>query len=190
MEGVIVEHFRLDPSRKLKRALGLGAGLVTLGAIAVALALMIARADPERGAMTRALRSAPTDALFRGRPVTADGAPIDATPSPIELALLGLGIALIVSGGASAIVGLRGVMTEEAYLVLRSDGALFRAGRERSFLPWDEVEEVRWDGAAVLFVRHDGSSWVRAERYAGIEGAALAKCAGEVRRKALFGLIT
>jgi hypothetical protein len=44
--------------------------------MAVALALMIARADPERGAMTRALRSAPTDALFRGRPVTADGAPI------------------------------------------------------------------------------------------------------------------
>jgi hypothetical protein len=187
--ALIVQHFRLDPSRKIKGALGIAAGLVTVGALCVAAALMIGRADPRRAALARAPRSTASAPLFRGTPVTASGAPIDVDPSPVELALLAGGILLIVSGGASAIVGLRRVMTEETYLALRTDGALYRAGRERSFVAWDEVEEVTWDGSAVLFVRHDGSAWARSERFADIDGIGLAKCAADVRRKALFGLI-
>lgn len=176
----IVEHFRLDASRKLGRALGVGAGLVTIGAIAMASSIYVGRSDPSRSY---------TVPRLRGEAVTADGAPIDDGPSALEVAIGMFGIACIVAGGATAIVGLKPVLAEESYLALTTDGALYRSGEQRSFVPWADIEEVRWDGAAVQFVRHDGSAWERTERFAGIDGAALAKRASEVRRKALFGLI-
>lgn len=180
----IVEHFRLDASRKLGRALGVGALLVTIGSIAMASAIYTGRRDPHRP-----IPSTSTSPIMRSGPVTIDGDPIDAGPSALEVVLGVFGICCIFSGGVSAMWGLRRVMEEESYLALRTDGAFYQAAGERSFVPWEEIEEVRWDGAAVQFVRHDGSAWARAERYAGIDGAALAKRAAEIRRKALFGLI-
>ncbi len=181
-QPIIVEHYRLDVSARLRGALLLAAAIVTLGALLLA-AAFYARNDPMR------VYASPNDAIFRAGRVRADGSAIDSRPLAAELALGVFGFACIVSGGGIAIVRLRRVLKEEVYLVLRSDGALFRRGEEDTFVPWDEVEEVRWDDGAVRFVRHDGSAWVRDERYASIEGAELAQRAAEVRRKALFGTL-
>lgn len=185
--GLVVEHYRLDPTRALSRALGAGAAVVTLGALLMGLAILLPRFDarPDRPALPARA------AIFRGAEVTADGKPVPSRTSSWEIALGVLGLLCIVGGGAGAIIGLRGVMTEESYLALRTDGAYFRHDGERSLLPWHEVETVRWDpnARAVVFVRHDGSTWTRAERYSGTDGSTLAKRAAEVRRKALFGLL-
>ena len=186
--GLIVEHYRLDASRSLSRVLGVAASIVTLGAFLMAIAILLPRLDaraPLPAASSRA-------AIFRVGAVTEDGTPIVSNTSAWELGLGILGLFCIAAGAGAAIVGLRRVLTEESYLALRTDGAYFRRAGERSLLPWDEVEAVRWDAAssAVLFVRHDGSEWARSERYAGIEGAELAKRCAEVRRKALFGLLS
>lgn len=183
----VVEHYRLDASRALSRALGTGAFVVTLGAVLMGVAILVPRLDPSREARPMTARAA----IFRGQAVTADGTPVPSQTTAWELALAGLGLICVAGGSAWAILGLRTVMSEESYLALRNDGAYFRHGRERSLLPWEEVETVRWDpeARAVVFVRHDGSTWVRAERFAGTEGSEIAKRASEVRRKALFGLL-
>lgn len=189
--GLIVEHYRLDPTPALRRALGWGSLIVTIGAMVMAAAILIPRFDPDGPVYARAIHTSAADAMFRGGEVSADGTPIHRGSLGWELGLGFFGIACIVAGGATAIIGLRGVLSEESYLALRTDGAYFRTARERSLVRWDEVEGVRWDPAtrSVLFERHDGSAWIRTEAFAGIEGKDLAKRAGEVRRKALFGLI-
>lgn len=186
--GLIVEHFRVDASRQLLRALGLGSLIMAVGSLVVAGALLAPRLDTERPVYARA---APGDARFRVGQVTADGAPIRTGTEWWELGLGLLGLASIVGGGGIAIVGLNRVLREERFLALRTDGAFFRAGRDRSLIRWEDVAAVRWDDERreLAFDRHDGASWTRAERYAGIDGAELAKRAADVRRKALFGLL-
>lgn len=185
--GVIVAYYRLDPSRSLRRALGWGAFIVTLGAFVMALAILLPRLSGGGEMHTTTARAA----VFRGSQVTADGTPIVSRTSTLELGLGVFGLLCIATGGATAIVGLRRVLTEESYLALRTDGAYFRRGDERALCRWEDVEEVRWmaDARALWFIRHEGPPWIRAERFAGVEGAELAKRASEIRRKALFGLL-
>lgn len=187
--GLIVDYFRLDPTRALGRALGIGSLIVTLGGVVMGAAIILPRFDPE--GPVYAVHARAGDGIFTGGEVTADGTPIERDAFGWEIGLGLFGLACIVGGAATAIIGLRGVLSEESYLALRTDGAYFRTAEERSLVRWEEIESVRWDPSegVVRFVRHDGSTWVRAESFAGIDGEELAKRAGEVRRKALFGLI-
>jgi hypothetical protein len=189
--GAIVEHFRLDPTPALRRALGWGSMIVSVGGIVMAAAILLPRFDPHGPVYVRSVTTTAADALFRGGEVTADGTPVERSTLGWELGLWLLGIGCIVGGAATSILGLRGVLSEESYLALRTDGAYFRSDRERSLVRWEDVESVRWDAAtrSVLFERHDGTAWIRREAFAGVDGAELAKRASEIRRKALFGLI-
>jgi hypothetical protein len=184
----VVEHHRLDASTSLRRSLGAGALVVSVGALVMGIALALPRLDPARAPNPWA-RRAPSAALFE---VDAQGVPVAHRSTPLERVLGIVGLVCVVAGGLTTIVGLRRVLSEESYLALRTDGAYFRRGREASLLPWHEVEEVRWDERekVVRFVRHDGSEWSRGERFAGIDGPELARRAAEVRRKALFGLLS
>ncbi|HJL18638.1 MAG TPA: hypothetical protein RMH99_23455 [Sandaracinaceae bacterium LLY-WYZ-13_1] len=189
--GLIVEHYRLDPTRQLWSALGLGSLVMAIGSLVAASALFLSRSDAERPVHARAMRMGVGDGVVRVGQVTEDGAPVRRGSMWWELGLGALGIASICAGGGVAIVRLNRVLREERYLALRTDGAYFQAGDERALVKWEDVATVRWDepSAAVLFERHDGEPWRRAERYAGIDGPGLAKRAAEVRRKALFGLL-
>lgn len=192
--GLIVEHFRVDVSGKLLRALGLGSLVMAIGSFVVAGALLVPRHGTERPVYARA---APSAAMFRAGAVTADGAPIRRGTERQELVLGLFGLLTIVGGGGLAILGLHRVMREEHFLALRTDGAFYRAGHERSLIRWEDVAAVRWDeeSRAVVFEphdpcsAHDGDEWRRAERYAGIAGPELAERAANIRRKALFGLL-
>lgn len=185
--GRVVAHFRVDASARLRRALALGAVIVTVGALVMASAMVVARVH---GRSTSLLARRASDGLFAAE-VDAQGVPVAHPSAPLEAALGLLGLACVVLGGATTIVGLKRVLAEEAYLALRTDGAYFRRGKERSLVRWDEVEQVRWDTTlgVLRFERHDGSAWTRAERFADVDGHALARRAAEVRRKALFGLL-
>jgi hypothetical protein len=183
--GRIVEHHRLDPSGPVRRSLGLGAAIVSVGALVVGLALALPRLTGERAGSVWPQRAG---AVMQ---VDVHGNPVEPPERPLQTALALLGLACITLGGGTTIVGLRRVLSDESYLALRTDGAYFRRGPDASLIAWDDVEEVRWDATvgAVRFERHDGSVWLRPERYADIDGATLAKRAAEIRRKALFGLL-
>lgn len=161
--GRIVGWYRVDPTRRLGRALASGAAVMTLGSVVMALAF--AR-----------LGHAAIDFYAQESLLLA-------------FAIGGLGLGTIVGGGVLAIVGLRGVLAEERYLALRTDGAYLRDGARREILLWADVAEVRAEGRAVVFERHDGTTWLRDEAFAGIDATALARHAADVRGKALFGLL-
>lgn len=181
--GRIIEHYRLDPTKQLLRALGLGSLIMALGALTGAGALFYRRPQPS---------STHDEGVFRIGLATADGRPIQSGSVWWELGLGLIGLGSIVTGGTVAIVGLHRILREERYLALRTDGAFFRAGREHSLVRWEDVSSVRWDNdrQEVVFDLHDEDDpWRRPERYAGIAGPELAKRASEVRRKALFSLL-
>lgn len=179
----IIEHFRLDPSRGLWLALAPASLLVVLGSMLVGGAVVAHRLDADLPPI--GLRRSTT---FLAR-VDVEGRPIDEPTGPLWLALAG--IVTVGAGGAVAIAGLRRALSEESYLLLRTDGAYFQHGSERELVAWEDVEAVRFDAErrALVLERHDGSIVERRERFAGIEGDELARRAARVRRKALFGLL-
>lgn len=102
-----------------------------------------------------------------------------------------LGIGCVVLGGAVAIVGVTRALSEERYLALRVDGALFVDGPRRWIVRWEEVEDVRHAAGedAIVFLRRQGEPRVLALRFAGASNVEIARRAAALRRKALFGLL-
>lgn len=183
-KGLVVACFRVDPTPGLLRALGWGSLVIALGSLGVAAGLAITGADASHP------RLAARDVTV-GPPVDSEGRPLPREEVPLELGLALAGLAAILTGAGVAVVGLQRVWREESYLALRTDGAYAELGEDRGLVRWEDVAEVRWDHTlhAVVFERHDGARWSRSERFAGIDGPALAKRAAEIRRKALFGLL-
>lgn len=185
--GRIVEHFRVDASRRLFFALGLGSMVMAVGSLSMAAALYFMRVDA--GVPLHA-RATPVEG------VPASGPILSSASDPIELRLswwevmFGLvGLGSIAGGGGWAIARLNRVLREERYLALRTDGAYYCDEAGRSRVLWEDVADVRAEGDAVVFELHDGERWTRTERFAGASPEALAKRASEIRRKALFGLL-
>lgn len=183
MAGELIEHHRVDPTAALVRALVIGVVMVTIGGLASASSFVIPRLAPREGEVA--------DGIVNAGEVRADGTRVERAIDPRQIALIVFGLTCILGGIGRTIFVLRGRLGDEAYLALRADGALFSDGAHESFVRWDDVERVRWDPArsAIVFARHDGSEWIRAERFADLPGEALAARAAEVRRKALFGLL-
>ena len=106
-------------------------------------------------------------------------------------ALVAVGSVCTVGGPIFLITALHRMLREEAYLALRTDGVLYHCGAMREVVAWDTLEKVRWDAEAGILrlERRTGDPWLIAERFAGIDGPALAKRMEDVRRKASFGLL-
>jgi len=174
----VLDAYRVDVSRALSRVIGLAAALVLLGSMATGSALVMARLEGVPISMGRR-----TDVAIGSQ--TQPGA----SPSASPLGLGALGLFFVLAGAGTAIVGLRRVLREERYLLLRSDGALFVQGRRRRLVKWQDVEDVRHDGRELVFVCHDGRELTIEERYGGVSLPELARRAASLRRKALFGLL-
>lgn len=190
--GLIVEHYRLDAGWRLIGALLLGSLVMTLGSLSIAGAQALTHLDQDRPVHARAFYpTRPSDGLMRAGQVHADGTPVVHRWAVYEALLGVLGLGLIFVGGGAAILRLNRVLSEERYLALRTDGAYLRLGDARELLKWEQVADVRWDAEreALVFELHDGEEWIRAERYAGVDGPTLAERVRRVRRKALFGLL-
>lgn len=163
-DALIVAYHRVDPTARILRYLGIGAAAMSGGSVVMA------------GAFAR-LGHASLD-FFADQRVMFLGFVLGA-----------VGLSFMTLGGLYAILNLKRILSEEQYLALRTDGALFRDEAELTLCRWEDVEAIRAEGDRVIFVRHDGSEWVRAERFADTDAEALARRAAEVRRKALFGLL-
>jgi hypothetical protein len=140
--------------------------------------------------MLRALIIGPS-LLAAGSVILALALVVAKHSEPGRWALVAVGSVCTVGGPIFLIASLHRILREEAYLALRTDGVLYHRGAERELLAWDTLEKVRWDPeASVLRLeRRTGDPWLIAERFAGIDGPALAKRMEDVRRKASFGLL-
>ncbi len=177
-EPPIVEWYRLDASRAILRTLVLGASIMLLGSLVSAWGLLSSRG------------SIPHPFLgHRGAVMAAEAATERSPLLEISTGLVALGCLL--GGGFTAIVGLKRALSEECYLALRHDGALFVSGDTERFVAWDDLEDVTWDARsdALLFVGHDGESVPLVARFADVTNEELAKRARAVRRRAVHGLL-
>lgn len=184
----VVAHFRLEVTRRILLAIVPGVVLMSIGLMAFSVALYVGRVGRE------GIPPAPAKYGFMraGRVVDQAGVvkPWRADVRA-ELGWVFAGLLGVAGGGLVTLAGLHRIGQREDYLLLRTDGALFQRARKRSFIAWEDVEAVRYDRPtqSVHFQRHDGTRWIRSERFSGIDGAGLADRAAEVRRKALFGLL-
>lgn len=111
-----------------------------------------------------------------------------ATAARVVLALVGM--AATIAGPTLTTVGSVRIMSEETYLLLRTDGVELTTDEERWFVPWSEVDEVRWDAtqSAVVLARGGEERQVSGV-FQGIDGPTLASEMTLVRRRALMGLL-
>lgn len=98
-------------------------------------------------------------------------------------------LVLVLSGGVSAILGLRREIREERWLALRTDGLVYsRAGRTRR-MPWRFIEQVRAEGPTLVIVLRSGKRIEIRDRFAGTTRAALSESIAQMRRRAALGLL-
>ncbi len=159
--SLIVEWYRVDVSARVARVLVPSMLLMTLGASLAVLA-------------------------SAGRIDLAQV--MDSWHWRVPMTVMGLGT--IAWSGFRAIFGLQRLLAEDACLVVRTDALVFLDGGPRFETPWDDLEDIAWDApsrALVLRLR-DGHETRLTQRFAGVDGPALAKRLVRVRQRALFGL--
>lgn len=195
----VVEWYRPDPMRRIVRIFLPAVLSITFGSLLVFWGVThVQERDPAR---VRAMR-APFGPIRPGPGVpgpapVADPDDLDATPfhadfTPLETALFVGGFLLVIAGPLSVISRLHRVMQTDEYLLLRTDGALVRLGKEKKLVTWDELDSVVYDsasGAIELRMRDDVPPLRLTQRFAGIDAEALAKRLEEVRRKAIWKVL-
>ena len=160
-EPLIIEWYRIDSSVRVVRVLVPSMMLMALGAC---LAVVSATGRVDVGQVLR---------TWQWR---------------VPMTVTGLG--LIAYSGFRAIFGLQKLLSADAYLTLRTDALVFHDEQIHVETPWDDVDETRWDAtSSTLTLRtRSGRETPITRRFAGIEGAALAKRIEHVRKRALFGI--
>jgi hypothetical protein len=110
------------------------------------------------------------------------------TPDHVRLALTAIGFTCIVGAGLRAILGLRRILEDDAYIALRTDTLVFHdAGRDTTFA-WDAIEDVAAAPDGVTLVLRDAPATTLRRSFAGVTSTELAKRIAHVRRRVLFGL--
>jgi hypothetical protein len=159
----IVEWYRLDHGRRMQRILITGPGVLTLGAMLIALSLT--------GRHGADLRMA---AVLGGLALVASGAAFTAASMYWTLR-------------QDAYIALR---TDG--LALHSGSSSGQpSGQEETFIPWDALAQASWDSAraVVRLEQVDGRVVVVARPYAGITLPNLAQRIEQTRRRAAMGLL-
>ena len=100
------------------------------------------------------------------------------------------GLFLVAAGAAVTMAGMHRILRDDRYLSVRTDGVMLHAGSLETFVAWDDLARVRWDGSgpALLLERKEGEAVVVAHRFATIDGAALAERIERARRRAAMGM--
>jgi hypothetical protein len=107
----------------------------------------------------------------------------------IEAAIAGF--VLVASGALTTFIGMQRVLRDEVFLALRTDGLVVQTRQGETFVTWDDLEEARWDGGRglLLLTRADASVVTVGERFAGIDGKALADRIRMTKRRAAMNLL-
>jgi len=100
------------------------------------------------------------------------------------------GLFLVASGAAVTMLGMYRILRDDAYLSIRTDGVMLHTSSLETFVAWDELGRVRWDGAraALILERKEGDPTVVTHRFATIDGPALAERIERARRRVAMGM--
>jgi hypothetical protein len=112
-------------------------------------------------------------------------------PNSVRVESAAIGFLLVATGATITMVGMYGVLREEVYLALRTDGLALRVKGVETLVAWDDVREVRWDAAAAaLVIERDGGEPLVFDRpLAGIEGPALPEVIERTKRRIAMRLV-
>jgi hypothetical protein len=128
----------------------------------------------------RFLRNRPTFRSDTPRPVPARTTP-----------LVGIGALMCLLSPFVFAFGLRRSLDNDHYLLLRTDGLVRREDGTVLITPWDDIEDASVDAEGRLVVHlHDDEFFLIEERFIGTTNAELASKVREIRRKALWGLLS
>jgi hypothetical protein len=102
-----------------------------------------------------------------------------------------VGLALVAGGASLTLGGMFGILRDDAYLAIRTDGVVFQASSRETLLAWSELARARWDEAqgGLVLERRDGEAFVVPRRFAGIAGPALAEKVELARRREAMGML-
>jgi len=112
-------------------------------------------------------------------------------PENVRSAAAVVGLALVASGAGVALVGMSRILRDDAYLAIRTDGVMLRSLSRETLLVWSELARARWDApsAQLVLERTEGDPIVVGDRFARIEGPALAEKLELSRRRASMGML-
>ena len=117
------------------------------------------------------------------------GAVIGATAIRFGHGLVYLSLVLVLSGGVTAIAGLRRELMVERWLALRSDGLVYARGAKPRRIRWSAIDRVHVDGASLVITLRSGRTIALRDRFTGTTRMALAERIEATRRRELHGLL-
>lgn len=117
------------------------------------------------------------------------GALVGAAAIRFGYGLAFVALALVVSGGITAIAGLRRELEEERWLALRTDGLVYARDGKTRRMAWRFIDDVRVEGTCLVVTLRSGKRVEIRERFAGTTRAALSEHIAQARRSALHGLL-
>ncbi len=148
------------------------------------------RVKPRMLEWYRADRSARMErVLVRASAFVVVGAIVGAAAIRYGLALGLVSLGLVVSGGATAMAGLRRELIEERWLALRTDGLVYARDGKTRRMPWRFVDDVRVEGRRVVVVLRSGKRVEITERFAGTTRAHLVENIARARARSAHGLL-
>jgi hypothetical protein len=179
LAGRTLAAFRFDTRRALLRSVLVALPLMALGTALAGVGLRhLQQREPARvfaGRATFQLAHAPGESW---------------QVLPWEQGLMAGGLLLVLLSNLVLVLALRRNLAQERFISLRADGLVRQVDTHYTLVPWDDVEEVRYDAprrAVVLHMRAGGELALN-DTYAGIRPDALAKLMRDVHRKAIWGL--
>jgi len=97
-------------------------------------------------------------------------------------------LALVVSGGVTAIAGLRRELMEERWLALRTDGLVYAHDGTTKRMPWKFIDDVAIEDGVLVVTLRSGKRIEIRERFAGTTRATLVEHIARARMRAQHGL--
>jgi hypothetical protein len=110
----------------------------------------------------------------------------------LRLTLVIAGALGVIAAPLYYVIAMIRALSEEVYLLLRSDGVLYQSPLDRTFIAWQQLAQVEIDegtGHLVLRTDDDTAPLVLSERFLGIDPPALARRIKETQRRALLGMV-
>jgi hypothetical protein len=103
----------------------------------------------------------------------------------------GSGLALVAGAAIFTVASMHGILRDEAYLAIRTDGVILQYASQQTFVGWDALARARWDAMRneLVLDRAFGGPLVIGRAFARISGPALADRIEHARRKAAMGLL-
>ncbi len=101
------------------------------------------------------------------------------------------GSAAMLAGLALAALVVLPVITHDEYVAALEGGLLWKLADEEHFLPWDEMQHVKWDvtQAAIVIARREGEPIAIARKFGRMSADLVAPRLEDIRRKASFNLV-